>query len=76
MNVLKFCTPKFLTKWHMQNSADPDKTAPEIRSTLFAIPQCILRNKYIKIKIQAKKCGEQTVKIFRTFTILCVNSVV
>ena len=26
VNVLKFCTQKCLTKWHMQNGADPDQT--------------------------------------------------
>ena len=29
VNVLKFRTPKFLTKWLMQNSADQDQTAPQ-----------------------------------------------
>ena len=40
--VLKFWRPKCLTKWHNQNSADPDQTAPEgtvwSGSALFAIP--------------------------------------
>ena len=30
VNVLKFCTPKFLIKWHnYANSVDPDQTVPE-----------------------------------------------
>ena len=29
INILKFCTPKFLKKMAYANSADPDQTAPE-----------------------------------------------
>ena len=49
VNVLIFWTPKCLT---YANSADPDQTAPEgavcSGSTLFAIPQSILRHSCIK----------------------------
>ena len=51
VNVLKFCTLKFLTKRPIQ-TADPDQTASKgSGSSLFAIPQSVLRNKGIKMKI-------------------------
>ena len=58
VNVLKFQTPKFLTKLHNANSIDPDQTAPEgavwSGSTLFAILFNILRNICIKSKLLNK----------------------
>ena len=55
VNVFKFQTPKFLTKWQIYaNDVHPDQTALEgavgSGSTLFAIPLCILRNSCIKNK--------------------------
>ena len=54
LDFLKFGTP-VSDKKPYANSADPDQTAPEgtVRSgsTVFAIPQSILRNNCIKSKI-------------------------
>ena len=39
VNVLSFCTSKFLTKWHMQ-TVDPDQTASEGGSLIRVYTVC------------------------------------
>ena len=55
----KISDTRVFDKMAYANSVDPDQTAPEgavwSGSTLFDIPQSILRNDYIKIKILLKK---------------------
>ena len=56
------------------NSADPDQTAPEgavwSGSALFVIPLNLLRNNYIKSKIDAIKYGIRCKKMWLAFTVL------
>ena len=80
VNVLKF---KHQSVWQKDyvNSADPDQTAPEgaiwTGSTLFATPLSILRNCWVKSKIEAKIVWNNVFVILghlQYFCYFCMNT--
>ena len=62
VNVLKFCTPKCLTKWHIQTVQTQIRVYTVCHFTKYLKKSCILS------KIYTQK--NEWIKTFRTFTVI------
>ena len=64
VNVLKFCSPKWLTKWHMQTVQTQIRLLlKELSDQGLHFPLGILRNNSIKSKNLAKKVWNKVFEI-------------